>query len=136
MGNLFALKVQLVCIETDDSSFYDLYYPGHSWADTEGLWRPQGLGLPGPETGASAFRTPKMVRAISRLNDQERNHETRWTLFDNLYFMPDKNPRAMPIVASTLGKDGKVSPSKIDYKSAIDIIGLWHAQVLPGYRNN
>lgn len=48
-ARLDAERLQLVSVAVPAGWHFDLCYPGYSWADTEGLWRPPGL-LP---TGSS-----------------------------------------------------------------------------------
>ena len=42
-ARLDAERIQLVSVAEGDGFYYDLWYPGYSWADTVGLWRPPGI---------------------------------------------------------------------------------------------
>lgn len=92
-------KLQLLAIEAPNGIHYDVWYPGYVWADTKGLWRPQGLRLPETAGGFQAINSPELEKIIQELNKIEMNGG--WQLFPGLQFSKQENPRPFPVIATT-----------------------------------
>ena len=97
-------RIHLVGIETEQGVHYDLWLPGYLWADTKGLWRPEGFMLPDNLWGAYLMNWPALTKAIDQINDIETGSCT-WTVFPSLYLFDQTNPRGFPILMSTIGKE-------------------------------
>jgi hypothetical protein len=113
-----AEKIQLVAIETDNGIHYDLWYPGHIWADTKGLWKPTGLMLPENAGGFQKINWPALSQVIQELNRIEIG-PCEWKLFPGISFAGQKNPREFPIVSATLSKDNEQQESQLPLNTAI-----------------
>ncbi|MBA3814476.1 MAG: hypothetical protein H0X26_08355 [Alphaproteobacteria bacterium] len=109
-NRLDAEKIQLVAIETDNGIHYDLWYPAYAWADTKGLWRPPGLGLPEKAGGFQKLDWPALSKVFQELNRLEAG-ACEWQLFSGIRFAGQENARGFPIVASTLGKNNEKKES-------------------------
>jgi hypothetical protein len=94
-------KIQLVAIETERGTHYDLWYPGYVWADTKGLWRPPGLSLPERAGEFQPLHWLELAKLIQELNLLETK-DCEWQLFSGLCFLRQDNPRDLPVVATTL----------------------------------
>ncbi len=105
-------KIQLVAIESEKGIHYDLWYPGHVWADTHGLWKPTGLIPPKKTEDNHLMTCPRLSRIIQELNEIETG-PCSWTLFSGMGLFDKKNPRRFPIVASTLGKGNETKESHL-----------------------
>jgi len=97
-------KIQLVGIESENGVYYDLWYPGYVWADTESLWRPNGLILPEKMEDAYRIDRPDVSKAIAELNAIETG-PCIWTLYSSIYLFAQKNHRGFPVFASTQGHE-------------------------------
>jgi len=100
-NRLDAEKAQLVAIETEHGTHYDLWYPGYVWADTKGLWRPPGLALPKTPGEFQTLSWPELSVLMQALNDLEEKG-CKWQVFPGLCFLRQDNPRDLPVVATTL----------------------------------
>lgn len=100
-NRLDAEKVQLVAIKTDQGMHYDLWYPGYVWAETKGLWRPKGVGLPKTPGGFQVLDWPDLSALMQEFNRLEEKG-CRWQVFPGLCFSRQENLRGLPVVATTL----------------------------------
>lgn len=114
-------KIQLVAIETDTGVYYDLWYPGYLWADTNGLWRPPGLRLPETAGAFQAIHWPELSKVIQELNRLETG-PCNWKLFSGIRFSGQDNPRGFPIVAATLDKNNEKKESYLPLNTVISCI--------------
>lgn len=95
-------KIQLVGIETQHGSHYDLWYPGYSWADTKGLWRAPGLSLPEKAGEFQSLHWPELSNIIQKLNKLETG-PCEWQLFPGLHpFSTQTHTREFPVIATTV----------------------------------
>lgn len=114
-------KIQLVAIETEKGMHYDLWYPGYVWADTYGLWLPEGLR----ERDASiTIEKPALTNAIEELNKAETGLCT-WKFFPCLHILSRGNPRGFPVVVSTLNKENEKLESTLDQQTVINLLNIF-----------
>lgn len=118
-------KIQLMAIEGEGGIYYDLWYPGYSWADTKGLWRPPGLEGEYTEPGCLPLDWPALSKVTQQLNEKEQGACT-WSLYSYLDFGNKKNARNFPVVLSTLNEQGtsEVSLLPLSMVSEILRVGL------------
>lgn len=121
-NRLDAEKLQLVAIETEKGLHYDLWYPGYSWADTKGLWRPPGLSLPEKAGEFQALHWSALSRVMQELNRLEPG-PCEWQLFPGIGFSCQENPRGFPIVATTLDKNNEKKESGLSLRTVITFFG-------------
>ncbi|MDD9947738.1 MAG: hypothetical protein OXU20_42245 [Myxococcales bacterium] len=60
-------RVQLVSVESANGWYYDLHYPGYTWADTVGLWRPPGVHSKG-SSNQHTLKHPPLLEALQGLS--------------------------------------------------------------------
>lgn len=115
-------KIQLLAIENDRGTYFDLWYPGYVWADTCGLWRPPGLILPQTMGDPHRIDWPQLSQAIQELNDIEKG-SCGWQLFPGISFSGRKNPRGFPIVAATLDQNNEPCENPLSLERVSDVLG-------------
>jgi hypothetical protein len=113
-------KIQLIAIESEQGIYYDLWYPGYSWADTKGLWCPPGLIHDQDEQGCLHLHWPALTRITQRLNELEKG-QCLWQLFSSVDFNNTKNPRNFPVVLSTLNKRKQSEASLLNVEMVSEI---------------
>lgn len=112
-NRLDAQKTHLVSVEDKNCVHYDLWLPGYSWADTQGLWQPPGL-TPATKIGdVNTLQWDNLTEIVRKLNDLEED-ECHWNLFPGIVFANTTNPRDFPIIVSTLSKQNKGSRIAIE----------------------
>jgi hypothetical protein len=104
-------RVHLVSVETDGGWYHDLWYPGHVWAETPGLWRPAGLRAQG-DSNTHLLEHPALADEVSELARLERA-SGRWTLARRLTPFSALEGRGFPVVLSFLDGD-RPAPSSLD----------------------
>lgn len=113
-NRLDAEKIQLVGIETSKGNHFDLWYPGYSWADTKGLWRPIGLNSPIKAGDFQSIINPELEMLFKKLNALEPKR-CKWELFPGISFFNNSNPKPFPIVATTIpSSEGYYSDLPLD----------------------
>jgi hypothetical protein len=103
-------RVQLVSAESDDGIYYDLWYPGYTWAETVQLWRPPGV----QSTGSSNSHTLKYLPLDVAVAELQRLETCagKWTLARNLSPFATLSGRNFPVVLS-FTRDERPRPSKL-----------------------
>lgn len=122
-NRLDAEKLQLVAIETLKGIHYDFWYPGYSWADTKGLWRPLGLSSPKNAGEFQLLQWPELSNVMHKLNRLEPD-SCIWCLFPGLQFSRQNNSREFPIVAATLNKNNEKKESQLSLGTVLPILAL------------
>ncbi|MBY0273104.1 MAG: hypothetical protein K2X02_06860 [Alphaproteobacteria bacterium] len=113
-------KMHLVAIETESGIHYDLWYPGYVWADTQGLWRPHGLILPGSMEAPLQIQWPALSQVIQKLNEIEAG-ACSWQLFPEINLFRQKNPRKFPVVATTVDQNNEAKESDLLLEAVTDV---------------
>lgn len=97
-ARLDAERLQLVSAPQGRGWSHALCWPGYSWAETVGLWRPPGL-LDGAGSNRHRLQHPPLQRACARLNDRE-TAPGRWCLAHHLGPFEALPGRPFPVVMS------------------------------------
>lgn len=113
-------KMHLVAIETENGIHYDLWYPGYVWADTQGLWRPQGLILPNSMEAPIQIQWPTLSQVIQKLNEIE-TVACSWQLFPEINLFRQKNPRKFPVVATTVDQNNEAKESGLSLETVTEV---------------
>jgi hypothetical protein len=100
-------KVQLVSIEANDGWYYDLWYPGYSWADTPHSWRAPGLTSEGE--GSTLIFEP-LSEAARELQSREREGVT-WRIEAAPSLFASAIGRGFPVVLSAVSAGGPAASS-------------------------
>ncbi|WP_132945622.1 DUF6687 family protein [Tumebacillus sp. BK434] len=103
--------VHLVSAAAADGHYYDLWYPGYMWADTEQRWRAPGFGFAG-STNGYYYGHPALEAAVARLQEQEQAAGT-WTLAKELSPFSTIPGRNYPVVLSFLNTASQPHPSSL-----------------------
>lgn len=98
-----AQKLQLVSIETEKATHYELYLPGYCWADTKGLWRPPGMVRVETMIHGHTLHWEGLSQVVAELNAHEPS-TCCWNLFPRFAFLGSRNPRDFPIILSTVSE--------------------------------
>ena len=93
-----AQRVQLVSVPVEGGWCHDLWLPGYVWADTPGLWRPEGLVHDGDGNG-HWLAHPGLSGAADALNRAE-SRAGRWELAQRLSPFGALPGRGFPVVLS------------------------------------
>lgn len=102
-------SVHLVSVESARGWFHDLWYPGHSWADT--VVRPAAPGLV-RDGDVQRLAFPALAAAVAELAHAERAPGT-WRLASAVSAFDGLAGRGFPVVASFLGADGLPAASSL-----------------------
>lgn len=102
-------SVHLVSVESSRGWFHDLWYPGHSWAETARRPRAPGLVRDGD---AQRLAFPALAAAVEDLARAERAPGS-WRLASAVSAFDGLAGRGFPVVASFLGTDGRPAASSI-----------------------
>lgn len=109
-------KVQLVCFETPEGWYYDLWYPGYMWAETPNSWRAPGLIFSGRTNGYELSNAP-LQAAAADLQSREQNNAA-WTV--ETTFSPFSIlRRGYPVVLSVMAGD-RPTPSSLTPDAVAD----------------
>ena len=101
----------LVSVERKSGWFHDLFFPGHLWADTEGLWRVPGLTYH-DGMGSYDLDNPKLIAAFEMLQQQE-SASGQWGLGGtDLPFGKELQSR-FPLIGRYLNEHGEVAVSRL-----------------------
>ena len=103
-------RVQLVSIETADGWYWDLWYPGHTWADTIRLWRPPGITSAG-SSNQHRLDHPPLQQAADELTRLDAA-AGRWAVSRTLSPFATLQGRGFSVVASHL-RDDRPAPSSL-----------------------
>ena len=107
-------KVQLVSVESDDGYYYDLWYPGYSWAETPDSWR--APGFKNESLNSYYYGFDPLNKAVIKLEEQEKNNG-KWIIADKVSFNSSIEGRGFPVVVSfMIGKDpapSSLSPDEV-----------------------
>lgn len=113
-------RVQLVSVEAEGGWYYDLWYPGYTWADTVGRWRPPGV-RPAGSSNAHQFLHPPLRAGVDALADREKGAHGRWTLAGMLSPFASLEGRNFSVVLSFLA-DGAPAPSSLPPAKVVPIL--------------
>lgn len=102
-------RVQLVSVEDEGGWYHDLWYPGHTWADTPRSWRPPGLSA-NEDSNTHVLHHSALADAVGALARLERA-SGRWTLARRLTPFGTLEGRGFPVVLSFLADDGPTTSS-------------------------
>jgi hypothetical protein len=105
-----AQRVQLVSVPVAGGWCHDLWLPGYVWADTPGLWRPDGLLLDAEGDGQRLVH-PGLRAAADELNRAE-SRPGHWELADRLSPFGALPGRGFPVVLSFMD-GGTPAPSAL-----------------------
>ncbi len=107
-------RLRLVSVETPGGWVHELWLPGHAWADTPGLWSPDGIA-PGANGFQVRFVHPGLAAAAAALQAEEKPG-VRWWLPQTLapFAQVARAGRKYPVVLSTLDGAGQVTASALD----------------------
>lgn len=97
-AKLDAQRVQLVSVPGVGGWFHDLWLPGYVWADTVGLWRPEGLMHDGDGNGHRLDHAG--LRAAADELNRAETHAGRWQLAQRLSPFGALPGRGFPVVLS------------------------------------
>ena len=104
-------KIQLVSAETDEGTYYDLWYPGYMWADTPHSWRAPGFSFAG-STNAYYYGYAPLSDAVEELRRLETGGGT-WKLVKQLTPFSSIQGRNYPVVLSCMNDQDEPQKSKI-----------------------
>jgi hypothetical protein len=96
-------RVQLVSVAVEDGWYHDLWYPGYTWAETVGLWRPPGLTSAGSSNLHHLGHGP-LDDAARELGDAETG-PGRWVVTSVLSPFRTLRGRGYSVVCSFLADD-------------------------------
>jgi hypothetical protein len=102
--------VQLISIATPEGHYYDLWYPGYTWAETVDCWRPPGVTSAG-SSNVHDLRSPALDELVAELTRLETADGT-WTLARRLTPFATLAGRGFPVVLSFL-RDSSPAPSAL-----------------------
>lgn len=91
-------KVQLVSIATPEGCYFDLYYPGYSWAETPDSWRAPGLTLAG-SINVYFYSHPALNECLQTLNKLE-TAEGEWLVIEHLTPFTTSLKKKYPVIVS------------------------------------
>lgn len=103
-------RVQLVSVEAPHGWYYDLFYPGYSWADTPRSWRPPGLVSAGT-SNTHILDHPPLTTATNMLMRRE-TAIGEWALARQLTPFGSLGGRTFPVVLSFMA-DGAPARSAL-----------------------
>lgn len=115
-------KVQLISIETSQGIYYDLHYPGYSWAETPDSWRAPGLELTG-STNVYYFGHEPLSEAIERLNSKETGNG-KWMAIKSLTPFTTSLKKKYPVVVSFLLERSEGHYQSVPSQIPVDEVGL------------
>jgi hypothetical protein len=113
-------RVHLVSVDTEQGTYYDIWYPGYMWADTPHSWRAPGFHFRGSTNGYYYGYQP-LEKAVEQLASMEP-HQGRWTIVRELSPFSSIPGRNFPVVVSFMGEDGQPAPSGISPNSVAEIL--------------
>jgi hypothetical protein len=119
-NRLDAEKLQLISIETDHGTHYELMVPGYSWADTKGLWLPPGFQAAESMRDLNRLNCPKLPKLVDLLNKNERG-TCRWHLFDGFNFANTLNHREFPVILTTIDPKDEDKQSRLPINFVKDV---------------
>jgi hypothetical protein len=123
-------KIHLVSVESENGTYYDLWYPGYCWAETAGLWLAPGIRSTG-NSNHHQLDFPPLTQAANKLQAAERafdrEHGT-WQLASGLSPFATIEGRNFPIVLSFL-RDGKPAASRLPTSFVVDTLALAFASL-------
>jgi hypothetical protein len=88
--------ITLRSVESEKGYYYDLYYPGYSWAETPNSWRPPGLTKL-ETSNLQRVDWPRLNRAADDL-DQNEEAEGSWALCREISPFSALEGRGFPVV--------------------------------------
>jgi hypothetical protein len=119
-NRLDAQKMHLVSFETPQGIHYELWAPGYSWADTEGLWQIPGVTMAQHIGGPNTLQWEKLSKIVEGLRAHESG-SCSWNLFPGFNFGQTMNPRAFPIIMSTVDMKDLNKTSLIPVESVQEV---------------
>jgi hypothetical protein len=93
-------RAQLVSVEAEAGWYYDLWFPGHVWAETPRSWRPAGLSAQG-DSNTHVLDHPPLLGAVDALARLERA-SGQWALARRVTPFSSLEGRGFPVVLSFL----------------------------------
>jgi hypothetical protein len=96
-------RVQLVSVEAGSGWYYDLWYPGYTWAETPRRWRPPGVTSAG-SSNVHIFDHPALSEAVGDLSRME-TADGQWIVARRLSPFSSLAGRNFPVVLSFLKED-------------------------------
>jgi hypothetical protein len=96
-------RMQLVSIAASDGHYYDLWYPGYTWAETVDCWRAPGVTSTG-SSNTHDLGSPALNELVAELTRLE-TADGRWTLARRLTPFATLAGRGFPVVLSFLQDD-------------------------------
>ena len=106
-----AEHVCLVSTERKTGWFHDLFFPGHFWADTEGLWQVPGLTYH-DGMGSYDLDNPRLVTAFNQLQEQE-TASGQWGLGGTTLPFGKELQGRFPLAGRFLGELGRSAASTL-----------------------
>ena len=91
-------RITLQSVECKQGWYYDLSYPGYSWAETPNSWRPPGLTQL-ETSNLQRLDWPPLKRAVDEL-DRSEKAEGRWALCREISPFSALEHRGFPVVLS------------------------------------
>lgn len=121
-------KVHLVSVQAEAGTYFDLWYPGYCWADTD-LWHAPGIRSTGNSNHHELHFVP-LAQAVAELNAAEpegNRSNCTWELASRLSPFETIRGRNFPIVLSFM-LEGQPAPSRL----SIDFVVTTLAPVFIG----
>lgn len=103
-------RVCLVSLERPGGWFHGLWFPGHLWADTEGLWRAPGLTYH-DGMGSYELDHPRLLAAFEALQRQETAPGV-WALGGTSLPFGEELQQRFPLVGRFLNAHGECAASR------------------------
>ncbi|MFD2169056.1 DUF6687 family protein [Tumebacillus lipolyticus] len=112
--------VHLVSAQSSGGTYYDLWYPGYMWADTERRWRAPGFTFRG-STNGYYYGYAALESAVVQLQEQEQSEGT-WTLVTELSPFSTIKGRKFPIVLSFQDEQGEPVMSSLPPEAVLNLL--------------
>jgi len=113
-------KVALTSVATQGGYYYDIWYPGYTWAETPHRWHPPGLTLAGSSNGYR-YEFPPLSHALAELQSRERNPGT-WRLVEEVEPFAEMLGRRYPVIASFVDEEPKPAASSLAPERVVDAV--------------
>jgi hypothetical protein len=104
-------RIQLVSVEGEQGTFYDLWYPGYVWADTSNSWRPPGLSFSGSTNGYYTGHQP-LSDVVNELNENETGNG-RWVFAEKVSLFETIPGRRFPVLLAFMNDENKPAQSEL-----------------------